>query len=288
MSESRAVMDRLTSAVLIAKDLKSAADCFADDAVAVTPDRGEISGREHIIEYMRQFVDAFPDVRYESVRKHQAGNAAIDEGRYVGTNTGPLVQDADETLPATGRRIHIPTCEVAIVDGDLIREYRFYYDQMDFLRQLGLMEGSPPADEGATNAADALRTLLPALYASFGSGDATAWTAHLADDVVVIGTDPDEWWEGQDLVARMAATQLQEMSAAGVQMTAGTPRIVGHGDVAWAVDSPTLQLPDGTATPLRVTLIATLDPDGALRIRHGHYSVGAVNEEVFGQQLTTT
>jgi hypothetical protein len=131
-----------------------------------------------------------------------------------------------------------------------------------------------------------MRNLLGGLYDSFSTGDPTVWASHIADDVIGIGSDPDEWWEGRTEFTRVVTTQLQEMSSAGVRMTAGEPRIFQHGDVVWAVDRPILHLGDGSNLPMRVTIIAISDA-GTLRIKHDHYSVGSTNEDVFRQELTT-
>jgi SnoaL-like protein len=136
------------------------------------------------------------------------------------------------------------------------------------------------------NAADEMRELLDRLYDSFGSGDPTVWTSHIADDVIGIGTDPDEWWDGRNEFMKVVSVQLQEMSNAGVRLTAGAPRIFQQGDVVWAVDRPVLHLGDGSDVPMRVTVVAVSDA-GTLRIKHGHYSVGSTNEEVFREELTT-
>jgi hypothetical protein len=37
----------------------------------------------------------------------------------------------------------MPACDIATVENGVITRHRFYYDQMDFLGQLGLMEESP-------------------------------------------------------------------------------------------------------------------------------------------------
>src|SRR5215218_4059066 len=55
MGEAREVMDRITTALSETKDFKAAAECYSTDAVAVTPDQGEITGRDVIVEYLRQF-----------------------------------------------------------------------------------------------------------------------------------------------------------------------------------------------------------------------------------------
>jgi ketosteroid isomerase-like protein len=104
-----------------------------------TPDQGEIRGREAIAEYLRQLTDAFPDMRYESAYKHEVGTVAIDEGYVVGTNTAPLPMPSGESIPATGKQIRVRSCDVTSVDGGLVTSHRFYFDQMEFLGQLGLV-----------------------------------------------------------------------------------------------------------------------------------------------------
>jgi hypothetical protein len=64
---------------------------------------------------------------------------AIDEGYFIGANTGDLRMPGGESMPATGRQIQVRDCDVVVVEDGLIREHRFYYDQMEFLGQLGLL-----------------------------------------------------------------------------------------------------------------------------------------------------
>jgi len=135
-------------------------------------------------------------------------------------------------------------------------------------------------------AADDMRALVDQLYGTFASGDPTVWTSQTTDDVMGIGSDPEEWWEGQSVVASIVSAQVREMSQAGARLVADDPRIFEHGDVVWSVDRPVLHLRDGAEVPMRVTLIAVVE-EGTLRLKHFHYSVGAVNEEVFRQELTT-
>lgn len=143
MGQARELMDRVTDAIVGKKDLKAAEACYAPDAVALTPDQGEIRGQEQIARYLAQFVDAFPDAQYEYIAKHESGDAAIDEGYFVGVNTGPLALPTGETVPATGKQVRVLSCDVAVVANGLITQHRFYYDQMAFLEQLGLAGEAP-------------------------------------------------------------------------------------------------------------------------------------------------
>ncbi len=80
MGEAREVMERLNAAAFERKDFKAAAECYAEDAVAVTPDQGEIIGREAIAEYLRQLADPFPDLRYEYEAKARVGKRGNRRG----------------------------------------------------------------------------------------------------------------------------------------------------------------------------------------------------------------
>ncbi|MGP4044685.1 ester cyclase [Streptomyces sp. 2A115] len=146
MGQAREVMDRLTEAVTNIPDLKALSELFATDAVAVTPDGGEIHGRDHIVEYWRQMTDAIPEGTYEPVHSYEIGNTAIDEGFFSGKNTGPIPLPSGESLPATQKEIRIRGVDFATIDGEgRIASYRLYFDQLDFLVQLGLLPENLPA-----------------------------------------------------------------------------------------------------------------------------------------------
>ena len=141
MGDAREVMDRVSAAV-VGQDFAAAAACYAEKAVAVTPDQGEIRGREAIIAYLRQQAEVFPDNSYEYVHKHESGNVAIDEGYFTGTHTAPLPMPSGETVPPTGKQIRVRACDLATVQGGVITEHHLYFDQMEILGQLGLIPES--------------------------------------------------------------------------------------------------------------------------------------------------
>jgi ketosteroid isomerase-like protein len=143
MGQAREVMDRLTEALTTKQDLKAIAELYAEDAVAITPDGGEIHGRDNIVEYWREMTDAVPDARFESVYAYEVGNTAIDEGVFRGRNTGPLRLPTGESLPATQKEISLRGADLATVEDGRIVSYRLYFDQMEFLGQLGLLPEEP-------------------------------------------------------------------------------------------------------------------------------------------------
>ena len=139
MGQARQTMDRLTEAIF-SRDWEAVADLYAPDAVAVTPDQGEVRGNQAVAEWSREFLEAFPDARYESGYAHESDNTAIDEGYVTGTNTGPLVSPTGESIPATGRALRLRACDIGTVEDGVITSHRFYFDQMEFMGQLGLLE----------------------------------------------------------------------------------------------------------------------------------------------------
>ena len=143
MGDAREVMDRVTAA-LLSQDFEAAAACYAESAVAVTPDQGEITGRDAVIAYHRQQGESFPDAGYEYVQKHESGNVAIDEGYFTGTHTAPLPLPSGQIVPPTGKQIRIRACDLATVESGQITRHHFYFDQMEFVEQLGLPEALVP------------------------------------------------------------------------------------------------------------------------------------------------
>ena len=147
-------MDRLTDAALKG-DSEALKALYAQDAVAETPDQGTITGRDEIAAYMGEFSAAFPDAAWEYRYKHEAGDTAIDEGYFVGTNTGSLTGPNGETIPATGRRVRLRECDVVTVENGVVTSHRFYFDVQDWLTQLGLAPGprrSPRSTSGGAEA----------------------------------------------------------------------------------------------------------------------------------------
>ncbi len=95
-------------------------------------------GREEFRRYATMFKTAMPDSRIEVDSCLESKGTVVVEGRFLGTHTGPLVGPGGE-IPATGRTFELPFAEVMeTADGKILRR-RIYYDQVDFLTQLGLM-----------------------------------------------------------------------------------------------------------------------------------------------------
>jgi ketosteroid isomerase-like protein len=137
MGKARDVMDRVTAA-MESNDREAAKALYASDAVAETPDEGTLHGADAIAGWLVKFGEAFPDAKYEQVNGFEIGDTAVDEGFLTGTNTGPLPMPGGESVPPTGKAIRLRACDLATVKDGAITSHRFYFDQMEFLSQLGL------------------------------------------------------------------------------------------------------------------------------------------------------
>ena len=124
-----------------ARDLETLAGLYRPDVVLVTPDAGELKGREQAAEYHRGFMQAFPDGTTEVVAKHDAGIVTIDEWIFRGTNSGPLSTASGEVLPPTGRRVSVRGVDIQTHGAGSVSAHHIYFDQVEFLTQLGLMPG---------------------------------------------------------------------------------------------------------------------------------------------------
>jgi ketosteroid isomerase-like protein len=137
MGQARETMDRVTAAVM-AGDRDALGQLYAADAVAETPDGGRLQGGAAIADYLLTFKRAFPDASFESTVQYEAGDTAIDEGFFVGTHTGVL-SSPEGDVPPTGKKLRLRECDILEVAGGVAVAHRFYYDQLDFMSQLGLM-----------------------------------------------------------------------------------------------------------------------------------------------------
>ncbi|MFC4453479.1 nuclear transport factor 2 family protein [Deinococcus sonorensis] len=107
-----------------------------------------------------------------------------------------------------------------------------------------------------------------------------------SSDLLVIGSDPQEWWEGEAPVRHVLRTQLNEMRAGGIQVQPGPrQRIVERGDTGWGAEDVHLVMPDGQVVPARLTLVCVRDGE-EWRVAHWHLSFGVGNETALGQDLT--
>lgn len=136
MSDTREIFDSLTDAIN-RHDLEAIADGYGQQVVVSSPD-GTYEGRQAATDYLESFLVAFPDLTVNVWSKVTSGDLVCDEWTLTGTHTGPLPLPDGSTLPATGKRVDLRGCDIAAFENGQVISHRIYYDNVDFLTQLGI------------------------------------------------------------------------------------------------------------------------------------------------------
>jgi predicted ester cyclase len=131
--------DVILKHIAAVNDRDSEADPWAADAELVAPG-GQASGRDDVLRFLGVFYEAFPNLRLEVKRLLTDGSAAAAEGMLVGTHDGVLHTPNGDVAP-TGRAVELRWAAVYLTDGDTLKSEHLFFDQMDFLGQLGLLAG---------------------------------------------------------------------------------------------------------------------------------------------------
>lgn len=76
---------------------------------------------------------------------------------------------------------------------------------------------------------------------------------------------------------------VRENAEMGIKFEAGNLRAFAQGDMGWAVDEPSVVLPDGTRLAMRMTAVLRRDADGVFRSLHHHYSWAVPDEVAMGE-----
>ena len=97
-----------------------------------------LHGPEGVRQYAQGWATGFPDSRIEVTNVIAGHEGAVVEFRGKGTHTGPLIGPAGE-IPATGRSVDVPFCDVYQIKEGKITSLHSYFDAATMMGQLGLM-----------------------------------------------------------------------------------------------------------------------------------------------------
>jgi len=119
-------------------DLEGAVAPFADDAEYNEFGTGQTyKGKAQIRAANQGWMIAFPDAKAEVKTQIVTGDEVALEVVWRGTHTGPLQSPAG-TVPATGRRVEVPSAIVATMRGGKVQSQRQYFNLASLMQQLGL------------------------------------------------------------------------------------------------------------------------------------------------------
>jgi predicted ester cyclase len=115
---------------------------YAEDAETSDP-TGKFKGKAAIVEGFKAWKTAFPQATAEVTNQIALGDQVTSEILYKATHTGPLVSGTG-TIPATNKPVVLKVMQITSFRNGLIQRERSYYDQTDFMNQLGITVPAKP------------------------------------------------------------------------------------------------------------------------------------------------
>jgi predicted ester cyclase len=121
-----------------AKDVEGRKACCAPEIELEMPGGMQLKGLDQVLQVEGAFWQALPDSQIKRTDQFIAGDSVIAEGFLTGTQTGPFPTPQGE-IPASGNPVNLPYASVKRVSGGKIVSEHLYFDQMEFMMQLGAM-----------------------------------------------------------------------------------------------------------------------------------------------------
>jgi predicted ester cyclase len=110
----------------------------APDIEVVMPGGMTLRGHEQVMQVVGAFWDALPDGRITHDEKFAAGDIVVTEGTLSGTHSGTFRTPQGE-IPPTGNRVTLRYAAVKRFRDDLLVSEHLYFDQLEFMQQLGAL-----------------------------------------------------------------------------------------------------------------------------------------------------
>ena len=108
---------------------------FTDDVSGWSPVLN-VSSLKELTDTLADRDEALSNITVDIRTLQSSGDRVVAEWRLDADHTGPLVLDEDVTVPPTGRHVHLGGATFAEFDGDKIRSFRTYFDDMALTEQL--------------------------------------------------------------------------------------------------------------------------------------------------------
>jgi steroid delta-isomerase-like uncharacterized protein len=97
-----------------------------------------LRGHEPVMQVVQAFWDALPDAKITPDDLLAAGNVVVAEGTIVATHSGTFRTPQGE-IPPSGNPVSLRYAAVKRFEGDRLVSEHLYFDQLEFLQQLGAM-----------------------------------------------------------------------------------------------------------------------------------------------------
>lgn len=107
-----------------------------------------LTGHTEILNAMRGWTNAFSDLRGTVNNTLEQGDTVVVEVTWTGTHDGPL-EGPSGTIPPSGKTVTTRAIEVFKCQNDQIVEARHYFDQLNMMKQMGVIPEEISRSAGA-------------------------------------------------------------------------------------------------------------------------------------------
>jgi predicted ester cyclase len=97
-----------------------------------------LRGHDQVMQVVRAFWEALPDAKITVDQHFAAGDLVVSERTLAGTHRGTFSTPSGE-IPATGNPVTLRYASVKRFREDRLVSEHLYFDQLEFLQQLGVM-----------------------------------------------------------------------------------------------------------------------------------------------------
>jgi ketosteroid isomerase-like protein len=119
-------------------DSRVVRELYADDVQGWSPTMTVTSAAQLAVE-LEDRQDAFSDIELDVTPLDVGDDQACVEWIATATHSGPLVVDEEVVIEPSGGRFTLRGVTVADFEGDRIRAFRQYWDEVSLLEQLQLL-----------------------------------------------------------------------------------------------------------------------------------------------------
>lgn len=123
-----------------AKDVEGREACCSPDIETELPGGMNLKGMDQVRQVENVFWEALPDSQIKRTDEFVAGDTVIAEGVMTGTHTGTFRTPQGE-IPPSGNPVNLRYASVKRVVNDKVVSEHLYFDQMEFMMQIGAMPG---------------------------------------------------------------------------------------------------------------------------------------------------
>lgn len=127
-----------------AKDVEGRKQSCSPDVEMEFPGGMHLHGLDQVLQIESVFWEAIPDGQIKRTAEFVDGETVIAEGVMLGTHTGTFRTPQGE-IPPSGNPVSLRYASVKRVVDDKIVSEHLYFDQMEFMTQLGALPPPPAA-----------------------------------------------------------------------------------------------------------------------------------------------